>query len=308
MKMVRRVLMGATLVLLAGCTSLDTLNAVNGLTPGDGGTSAVARDVAFGPDARQRLDVYAPKGAREAPVVVFFYGGSWNSGSRADYAFAGRALAARGYVVVVPDYRLVPQVRYPAFVEDGAAAVAWTVANVARFGGNPARLATMGHSAGGYIAVLLALDKRWLAAAGVPGAVKAAVGLAGPYDFAPFAPGGAAAAAFGQVADAQTTQPISFVRADAPALLLLQGSDDTTVQPRNATALAAALGRPEAVKLYPGIGHIGIILTLSKPFRGKAPVLDDTDAFLRKALNRPLLTVGGQGHRSGQRRKASGAV
>lgn len=292
MKMVRRTFLGVVLAVLAGCTSLDTLNAVNGLTPGDGAASAVARDVAYGSDARQRLDVYAPKAAHDAPVVVFFYGGSWNSGSRADYSFAGRALAARGYVVVVPDYRLVPQVRYPAFVEDGAAAVAWTVANAGRFGGDPARLATMGHSAGGYIAVLLALDERWLAAAGVPGVVKAAVGLAGPYDFAPFAPGGAAAAAFGQVADARTTQPISFARADAPPLLLLQGSDDTTVKPRNAAALAAALGRPESVKFYPGIGHIGIILALSKPFRGKAPVLDDTDAFLRKALNQPLLIVG----------------
>jgi acetyl esterase/lipase len=292
MKMVRRAFLGAGMGVLAGCTSLDTLNAVNGLTPGDGAASVVAHDVVFGPDARQRLDVYAPKGARDAPVVVFFYGGSWNSGSRADYAFAGRALAARGYIVVIPDYRLVPQVRYPAFVEDGAAAVAWTVANAARFGGDPAHLATMGHSAGGYIAVLLALDGRWLAAAGVPGAVKAAVGLAGPYDFAPFVPGGAAAAAFGQVVDVRTTQPVSFARADAPPLLLLQGNDDTTVQPRNATALAAALGRPEAAKLYPGIGHIGIILAVSKPFRGKAPVLDDADAFLRKAFSQAPLPSG----------------
>jgi acetyl esterase/lipase len=291
--MVRRALLGTVLGALTGCTSLDTLNAVNGLTPGDGAASAVAHDVAFGSDTRQRLDVYAPKGARDAPVVVFFYGGSWNSGSRADYAFAGRALAARGYVVVVPDYRLVPQVRYPAFVEDGAAAVAWSVANAARYGGNPARLATIGHSAGGYIAVLLALDGRWLAAAGVPGAVKAAVGLAGPYDFAPFTPGGAAAAAFGQASDVRTTQPISFARTDAPPLLLLQGSDDTTVLPRNAMALAAALGRPDAVKLYPGIGHIGIILAVSKPFRGKAPVLDDTDAFFRKAFNQAPSTSGG---------------
>ena len=293
MTILKRVIPAVVLGVLAGCTSLDTLNAVNGLTPGDGAASTVARDVAFGPNTRQRLDVYAPRGARDAPVVVFFYGGSWNSGSRADYAFAGRALAARGYVVVVPDYRLVPQVRYPAFVEDGAAAVAWTVANAARFGGDPARLATMGHSAGGYIAVLLALDNRWLAAAGVPGAVKAAVGLAGPYDFAPFTPGGAAAAAFGQVADVRTTQPINFARAEAPPLLLLQGSADTTVKPKNATALAAALGRPEAAKVYPGIGHIGIILAVSKPFRGKAPVLDDTDAFLQKALGRAPSTLRG---------------
>ena len=122
------------------------------------------------------------------------------------------------------------------------------------------------------------------------------MGLAGPYNFAPFTAGGAAAAAFGQVVDVRSTQPITFARADAPPLLLLQGSDDTTVQPRNATALAMALGRPDAVKLYPGIGHIGIILAVSKPFRGKAPVLDDTDAFLRRIFSRAPLTSGSRGN------------
>ncbi|WP_426168769.1 alpha/beta hydrolase [Sandarakinorhabdus sp. DWP1-3-1] len=272
---------------VSGCTRLGTLNGVNDLTPGDGGTDRLAADVAYGRDPRQQLDIYAPTGARTAPVLVFFYGGSWNSGRRQDYAFAARALAARGFVVVVPDYRLVPQVTYPGFVEDGAAAVAWAVANIARYGGDPARLGVTGHSAGAYIALMLALDRRWLAAAGTPDAVKAAVGLAGPYDFAPFEPGGAAEAAFGGFPDVRATQPVTYARAGAPPVLLLTGADDTTVRPRNAVNLAAALtaaGSAATVKTYPGIGHIGIILALSKPFRGKAPALADSAAFFRARL------------------------
>ena len=277
----------AALLALPACSSLDTLNGVNGITPGDGGVEKIAADVAFGSDVRQKLDIYAPAKASNAPVVLFFYGGSWSNGRRQDYGFAARALAARGFIVVVPDYRLVPQVRFPAFVEDGAAAVAWTSANIARYGGNPAKIAVSGHSAGAHIAMMVTMDRRWLAAAGAPGAIKAAVGLAGPYDFAPFVPGGAADAALGNASDVRITQPISFVRADAPPVLLLTGDEDTTVLPRNATAMAAALTKlnaPVEVKVYPGIGHIGIILALSKPFRGKAPALDDTAAFLHRQL------------------------
>ncbi len=279
--------LSATLLALSGCSSLDTLNGINSVTPGDGGTTKVAADIGFGPDPRQKLDIYAPANARNAPVIVFFYGGSWANGRRQDYGFAAKALAARGFVVVVPDYRLVPQVRFPAFVEDGAAAVAWASANIAQYGGNPAKIGVSGHSAGAHIAMLLTMDQHWLAAAGAPGAIKAAVGLAGPYDFAPFAPGGAAEAALGNATDVRSTQPISFARADAPPVLLLAGDEDTTVFPRNSTAMAAALTAKNAsadVKIYPGIGHIGIILALSKPFRGKAPALDDTVVFFHRQL------------------------
>ena len=273
--------------LLAGCSSLDTLNGVNKLVPGDGGVAKVGEGLPFGADARQRLDVYAPRRAADLPVIVFFYGGSWASGSRGDYGFAARALAAQGFVVVVPDYRLVPQVRFPAFVEDGAAATAWTAANIGQFGGDAGRIAVAGHSAGAYIAAMLALDPRWLAA--TPGVIKAAVGLAGPYDFAPFVPGGAADRAFGAAADVAATQPINFVRGDAPPLLLLTGADDDTVQPRNSRALAAkvtARGGDARLIEYQGTGHIGLVLALSKPFRGKAPVVGDMARFLNGVLAR----------------------
>lgn len=292
MPITRRLLLAVTALIvaplaIAGCSSLGTLNAVNSLTPGDGGTDRVAVDIAFGSDPRQKLDIYTPAGTAKAPVIVFFYGGSWSSGRRQDYAFAARALAAQGFVVVVPDYRLVPQVKFPAFVEDGAAAVAWARAHIADHGGDPARIGVAGHSAGAYIALMLALDPQWLAKAGAPGAIKAAVGLAGPYDFLPFVPGGAADLALGGPGDLAPTQPIGFARADAPPVLLLNGAEDTTVLPRNATNLAAALTAKGAIaetRIYPDIGHIGILLAVSKPFRSKAPALADSAGFLHKQL------------------------
>ena len=270
--------------LAAACSPLQALNGLNRLVPGDGGVQRVVDGAAFGPDPRQRLDVWAPKGGQQKlPVIVFFYGGSWNSGLRDGYGFAARALAARGFVVVVPDYRLVPQVRWPAFVEDGAAAVRWTLANIAGSGGDPGRVAVMGHSAGAHIALLLALDRRW----GVANSIKAAVGLAGPYDILPLTAGGAADAALGNAADLNDTQPIHFARKDAPPLLLLHGGKDTTVLPRNSQRLANAvtdLGGRAEVRLYPDVTHIGIVMALSKPFRGKASALDDASGFLLREL------------------------
>lgn len=283
--MARRTLLSAGLAGLAlpACSRLDLLNGVNALAPGDGGVRRLVSGAAFGSDPRQRLDVHAPAGARDLPVVLFFYGGSWSSGERGGYGFAARALAARSFVVVVPDYRLVPQVRFPAFLEDGAAALAWTRQHIAVHGGDPARIAVMGHSAGAWIALMLALDRQW----GGDGAIRAAVGLAGPYDFRPFAPGGAAEAALGNAADLAVTQPIHFARGDAPPVLLLTGNDDTTVRPGNSDRLAAALagaGAAAQVRHYPGVGHIGLLLALSKPFRGKAPALADAVTFLRQQL------------------------
>ena len=284
----RRMVLGGAAALLAGCTRLDALNGVNAVTPGDGGTDKIGASIAFGSDPRQALDVYAPENGANLPVIVFFYGGSWSSGARGDYAFAARALAAQGFVVVVPDYRLVPQVRFPAFIEDGAAALAWTVATIARYRGDPARIAVSGHSAGAYIAAMLALEPRWLAAHSLPRtSIKALATLAGPFDFAPFKPGGAADRAFGAAPDIAATQPISHARGDAPPLLLMTGDADETVLPRNSTALAAritGLGGQAKVISYPGIGHIGIILAMSKPFRGKAPVVADMTKFLHATL------------------------
>jgi len=255
---------------------------------GGAGARQVAEGVAFG-NHGQTLDIWAPAGAPagKLPVVIFWYGGGWAKGDRAAYAFAGRALAKEGFLVVIPDYRKVPQVHFPAFLEDGAEAVRWTQDNIADQGGDPARIAFMGHSAGAYQAVMLALDATWLTAAGVdPGAVKAAVGLSGPYDFHPF-DSPRSIAAFSQWPRPEETQPITFARADTPPLLLVTSEGDTTVRPRNANNLAAKLremGAPVEVENYGPLDHEEVVMALSKPFRSKGPVLAASAAFLRTQM------------------------
>ena len=222
-------------------------------------------------------------------MVIFFYGGSWSSGYRQGYAFVGQALASRGFVTVLPDYRLVPQVRFPSFVQDGAAATAWVVRNIAGHGGDPGRIGLAGHSAGAYIAAMLALDRRWLGQAGVaPATIRCLAGLAGPYDFFPFDVT-ASQEAFGRFGDPRATQPINFARAGAPPALLAYGQSDDTVRPRNSLRLAEALraqGSVATAKGYPGLDHIGIMTALSKPFRSRASVLEDMTGFLRAQLGR----------------------
>jgi acetyl esterase/lipase len=280
-------LAAASLGLLGACSPLGALNR---FSPGEGGRLA-ASGLIYGPDPRQKLDVYAPPGnPKNAPVLVFFYGGGWEWGVREEYAFVGRAFAAKGFVTVVPDYRLVPQVRFPTFVDDGAAAVAWVRANVAAHGGDPAKIAVAGHSAGAYIALMIALDAQRLEQAGAPrDTVKAAVGLAGPYDFLPL-DDRLTIAAFGAAENPAETQPVNFARADAPPVLLLHGDADTTVFPRNSENLAAALRRAGAAHvetiIYPGAGHVGVLLDLSRWFRGRVPVLADSIGFLDRVFVR----------------------
>ena len=273
-------LLAGAALLACACSPLTALNAL----PSDPARVA-ARDVAYGPDPRQTLDVYAPAaaGSRSAPVLVFFYGGGWSSGDKGGYAFAGRSMAAEGFVTVVPDYRLVPQVRFPAFVQDGAQAVAWARAHAAEFGGDPDRIVLMGHSAGAYIAAMLALDPRWLAAAGAPkGTIKAWAGLAGPYDFLPFDVK-SSQDAFGTWPRPEETQPITFAGAGDPPAFLGHGDVDSTVRLKNSANLAAKLqaaGVPVELKVYPGVQHIPLLLALTRTFRGKASVRQDATKFL----------------------------
>ncbi len=264
------------------------LSILDGVMGGGSETRNVASGVAFGTQG-QTLDVWQPAADAKAlrPVVIFWYGGGWVKGTRDAYAFAGRAYASRGFVVVIPDYRKVPGVRFPAFLQDAAEAVKWTRENVARYGGDPNRIAVAGHSAGAYNAVMIALDQRWLDAVGVPrGTIKAAVGLSGAYDFYPFTTKRSIDAMQG-VADPAMTQPIVFARKDAPPMMLVTSSEDTTVRPRNAINLTAKLksvGARVELRNHQGLDHEDVVMALSKPYRDKAPVLDESVAFLERAM------------------------
>lgn len=285
-RMVLMLLMLAVgLLAMAACSPLGALNVV---MPADAGGEQVATGVAYGAHKRQRLDVYAPtRGEEPAPVVVFIYGGGWDSGRRQEYSFVGRALAARGFVTVIPDYRLVPAVRYPAFVRDGASVVRWVAGNIEQYGGNPERVGVAGHSAGAYTAVMLGVAPRYAHADGPEALpVDAVAGLAGPYDFLPLDVR-ATQRAFGGVDDLPATQPVNLVTEQGPPLFLATGEDDGTVAPRNSQALARAArgaGRRVVEKRYAGVGHAGLLLALSRGFRGRAPILADMTAFFREAL------------------------
>lgn len=276
----------------AALSACAPLTAFNALSPRDPATR-LAADIPYGPGPRQKLDLYAPRRAEASlPVLVFFYGGSWDTGRRQDYAFVGRAFASRGFLTVVPDYRLYPEVRYPEFVRDGALAVRWARHHAAEYGGDPTRILLAGHSAGAYNAITLALNPAFLREAGVdPASIKAVAGLAGPYDFYPYTVE-SAQRTFGDYPDAPATQPINHVRADAPPAFLAHGLDDGLVEVPNSVKLGQALtkaGAEAEVKLYPGLGHVGILLSLSRPLRRLAPVLGDVTAFLKEkaALSSP---------------------
>lgn len=247
------------------------------------------RDLAYGADARQRLDVYRPTHPDRQPatVVVFFYGGSWQAGAKADYRFVAQALTSRGFVCVLPDYRIYPQVKFPAFVEDGAQALRWTREHAGDYGGDPHRIFLMGHSAGAHIAALLTLDRHYLADAGVPNdTIRGTAALSGTYDFQP---GPGTYAVFGMTSPHEKPDPkieaVTFATGPAPPMLLIHGLKDDVVLPSNTTSLASRLraaGSDVRVITYPDRGHVGVALALAWPFRWMAPVLDDVTSFFRE--------------------------
>jgi len=271
-----------SLALISGC-SRAYFWAINADAP-----DAQSESVAYGPGADRQLDVYRTRGAKAAPVVVFFYGGSWQSGRRQDYRFVAAALASRGVVAIVPDYRKSPQHPFPAFMQDAAAAVAWSKTNAARYGGDPARIFVMGHSAGGQIAALLATDARYLQAVDMqPRDLAGVIGLAGPYDFLPITDP-KIKTVFGPEKDWPLSQPVNFVDGDEPPFLLMHGASDTKVWPMNSEHLAARLrARHEAVTLeiVPDIGHIGLINGFISP--RFSPVLEDSLRWINATAATP---------------------
>ena len=272
---------------LAKLKSAKTLNLADRLLGAKQGVRQIADGQPYGRGERQTLDIWAPDQAEsELPIIIFLYGGGWENGARQDYGFVGRALAARGYLVVIPDYSVAPKAHFPDFIEDVAKATAWIQQYAHSYGGDPRRIVLMGHSAGAYNAAMLALDAQWLARAGADAsALRGVVGLAGPYDFLPFKKGSQADRALGRYRPAERTQPIHFVRADAPPFWLASGAKDDVVAPRNSEALARALqavGAEASYYRYPDLNHAGMIMALSHPFRGKGDVLSDIDIFLSR--------------------------
>lgn len=271
--------------LLQACSPLRLINATVSTD-----THTVLSDQDYGPLPRQQLDVYRPADAPPgAPLAVFFYGGSWSSGDRADYRFVGEALASRGIVTVVADYRLSPEVSYPAFLEDCALAVKWAHDNARRLGASPRRIHTVGHSAGAYNAAMMALDPRWLGSVGLrPQVLAGWAGLAGPYDFLPIGLSDVKKA-FNWPDTPPDSQPLFHVKAGPPVpsqrVLLLAARSDILVNPqRNTVAMAEALqarGAPVEVELFDRVSHTTLIGAMARPLRGLAPVLDRLSGFLQ---------------------------
>jgi acetyl esterase/lipase len=285
------------LALLAGLAAAFPLSTINALTPS--GTYRKQADLAYGDNPRQRLDVYVPADAGQdiagspgKPVVVFFYGGSWNSGDRADYAFVGEALAARGMVTVIADYRLYPEVRYPDFLDDSGRAVAWALREIGKFGGDPGRLFIMGHSAGAYNAAMVALDRRWLADTGEPDRatqrIRGLIGLAGPYDFLPIE-NPAVKPVFFHPDTPPESQPVRHVTPSAPPALLIAPRNDRLVDPqRNTGSLAQGLREanvPVKEIYFDRVNHITLVGTFAWPLRSLAPTIDMIDEFVHSAAH-----------------------
>lgn len=249
---------------------------------------AITHNIVYGQHRRKRLDVYRPTDiAGRLPVIVFFYGGKWMNGHREDYLFAAQGLASQGYVVVMPDYRLYPEVRFPDFVHDGAAALNWTATHIKDYRGDAERIFLMGHSAGAFIAANLAYDHQYLSARNLhPEQIKGFVGLSGPYDFLSVMNDDPdLLAVFGRYAHSELSQPVTFVNEAAPPSLLITGEDDPIVAPKNTFSLAERLdkaGVEADVHTYRNIGHAGTVLALASMFRWRAGITEDVVQFLDK--------------------------
>ncbi len=266
---------GVGLFLYSPAMLVDTIDRIVSRTD----VVKVANGVSFGVH-KNKLDIWSTSSKSKAPrpVLVFFYGGGWANGTRTEYSYAARPFVEAGYMVVLPDYRKVPEVRFPGFVEDSADAVKWVQANIAQYGGDPARVNVAGHSAGAYNALMLALDPQWLG----DRPVTSAISLAGAADFYPFT-SKRAINAMSQFPDPNATQPVTFVRADAPPILLIHGTEDTVVRIRNSNSLYAkqkAAGGDITLRAQAGGSHNDLVLALGTLFRGYYPVVPESVKFL----------------------------
>lgn len=281
-QLLRLIFAAIVTTVLAGCAPISLFNV---LIPESG--FRTTRDIAFGANPRQKLDVYKPNyspnsTAAPKPVVVFFYGGAWESGDKSSYLFAAEALTSRGYVVVIPNYRLYPEVIFPTYMEDAALAVKWTIDNISQHEGDPANVFVMGHSAGAQLAALVAYDGKYLGQLGIDRRrIKGVISLAGPLDFLPLTEANLFLIFPEPVRAA--SQPINFIDGKESPSLLLHGEADTRVGIHNSRNLAAritARGGVVETTYYPEMGHVGILLALAAPLRNGKPVLERIAKFI----------------------------
>jgi acetyl esterase/lipase len=280
-KIITSALMGVAVTVTTACSPVKVLNT---LVPANG--YQLQADIAYGDLSRQKLDIYQPKLKNERlPVVIFYYGGSWDSGDKSDYKFAAEAFTSNGFVTVIPDYRVYPEVLFPGFMADPAAAAKWVKQNIQQYGGDPTRVYLVGHSAGAHIAVMLSLNTEYLAQVDLaPNDFRAVIGSAGPYDFLPLK-SNRLKEIFGDEAHQLKSQPIEFVTGANPPMLLLVGLKDGTVWPRNTFNLANKIkqaGGFVEVAEFPNYGHIDMAAKLAKPLRGNSRLLASMIEFMQK--------------------------
>lgn len=259
---------------LAACAPVSILN---GITPSS--TFDRTKNVSFGEGDRDELDIYrAEKPKSGAPVLMFVHGGSWDSGSKGIYKFLAEGFTKSGYDIVVPNYRIYPEAKFPNFLEDNAKAVAFTAETFP-----DRKIVLIGHSAGAYNVLMLGLRDEYLSGAGVDRCanISGIVALAAPTGIVPL-----------------DSEPLTIIFPDrftaddaalnnvngpAPAVFLGHGESDTTVYPKNSTALAekiTARGGVAQVELYPGQSHTDVIKVLSRHFDGDTTLKADIVKFI----------------------------
>ncbi len=272
--------LGATglLGLVVACSGQRILN---GFVTDDG--YKVVKDLAYGAGPRQKMDIYIPDHpSADGCTILFFYGGRWEGGEKGLYKFAGQAFSSKGCVTAIADYRVYPEVKYPVFVQDSAAAFVWLHAHAKEYGGNPDKLFLAGHSAGAYDAAMVAVHPRYLKEAGGQRSwIRGVVGISGPYDFLPFTDKDIIDI-FSPEKDV-ATQPITYAAPGLPPMLLIHGDNDTEVYPKNTRNFAAKLkaaGSPVQTIIYPDARHEAMVLSLLNGFRGKIPLLEDVSTFV----------------------------
>lgn len=269
-----------TALISAACSPVNLLNSV---IPSHG--YQLHANIAYGHASRQRLDVYQPvqPTSQKRPVIVFFYGGSWDSGDKKDYLFVAEAFTSKGFVTVIPDYRVYPEVKFPQVMEDPAYAAKWVKLHIAEFGGDANQVYLVGHSAGAHLAVMLGLNASYLDLVGLHTSdFKATIGLAGPYDFLPLT-SDRLKTIFGPEEVRWQSQPIAYVNGQNQPMLLLVGMQDGTVWPRNSINLANKIKAhqgPVQMIQYPRYGHIDMVAKLAKPLRGNSTLLEDVVHFI----------------------------